>query len=54
MSSYIRQGRQFWLPAVAGSVRERNTRTHLWLTMTITESAMRTQRAGPVRAASRR
>jgi pyridoxamine 5'-phosphate oxidase-like protein len=54
ISSYIRQGRQFWLPAVAGSVRERNTRTHLWLTMTITESAMRTQRAGPVRAASRR
>ncbi len=24
MSAYIRQGREFWLPAVGGSVRERN------------------------------
>lgn len=37
ISSYIRQGRQFWLSAVAGSVRERNAGTHPWLTMTITE-----------------
>ena len=37
MSSYIRQGRQFWLPTVGGSVRERNVRARPWLTMTITE-----------------
>lgn len=37
MSGYIRQGRQFWLPTVAGSVRERNVRARPWLTMTISE-----------------
>jgi hypothetical protein len=37
MSSYVRQGGVFWLPAVAGSVRERNVRARPWLTMTITE-----------------
>jgi hypothetical protein len=37
MSSYVRQGRDFWLPTVAGSVRERNVRVQPWLTMTITE-----------------
>lgn len=37
MSSYIRQGREFWLPTVRGSVRERNVRARPWLTMTITE-----------------
>src|ERR1700685_2541932 len=37
MSSYVRQGRDFWLPTVGGSVRERNVRAQPWLTMTITE-----------------
>jgi hypothetical protein len=37
MSAYIRQGREFWLPTVGGSVRERNVRARPWLTMTITE-----------------
>jgi general stress protein 26 len=37
MSSYVRQGREFWLPTVRGSVRERNLRSQPWLTMTITE-----------------
>ena len=37
MSAYIRQGREFWLPAVGGSVRERNVRARPWLTMTIAE-----------------
>jgi hypothetical protein len=37
MSSYVRRGRDFWLPAVAGSVRERNVRTEPWMTMTVTE-----------------
>jgi len=37
MSSYVRQGREFWLPTVAGSVRERNVHARPWLTMTITE-----------------
>ena len=37
MSSYVRQGREFWLPTVAGSIRERNVRSRPWLTMTITE-----------------
>jgi len=35
MSSYVRQGREFWLPTVGGSVRERNVRSQPWLTMTI-------------------
>jgi predicted pyridoxine 5'-phosphate oxidase superfamily flavin-nucleotide-binding protein len=37
MSSYVRRGRDFWLPTVAGSVRERNLRTEPWMTMTVTE-----------------
>jgi len=37
MSSFIRRGTTFWLPTVAGSVRERNVRHEPWLTMTITE-----------------
>jgi hypothetical protein len=37
MSAYIRRGREFWLPTVGGSVRERNVRAGPWLTMTITE-----------------
>ncbi|HXW43532.1 MAG TPA: pyridoxamine 5'-phosphate oxidase family protein [Streptosporangiaceae bacterium] len=37
MSSYVRRGRDFWLPTVAGSVRERNLRAEPWLTMTVTE-----------------
>jgi hypothetical protein len=37
MSSYIRRGREFWLPTVGGSVRERNVRAQPWLTMTISE-----------------
>ena len=37
MASYVRRGREFWLPTVAGSVRERNLRGEPWLTMTVTE-----------------
>ncbi len=37
MSIYIRRGATFWLPTVAGSVRERNLRTKPWLTMVIAE-----------------
>ena len=37
MSSYVRRGRQFWLPTVGGSVRERNARARPWLTMTVAE-----------------
>lgn len=37
MSSYVRQGLQFWLPTVGGSVRERNVRAWPWMTMTVTE-----------------
>jgi hypothetical protein len=37
IASYVRQGRAFWLPTVAGSVRERNVRAQPWLTLTITE-----------------
>jgi general stress protein 26 len=37
MSSYIRRGRDFWLPTVAQSVRERNLRAEPWMTMTVTE-----------------
>lgn len=37
MSSYFRRGREFWLPTVSGSVRERNVRARPWLAMTITE-----------------
>jgi general stress protein 26 len=37
MSSYVRTGTTFWLPTVAGAVRERNVRHRPWLTMTVTE-----------------
>ncbi len=37
ISSYIRRGHEFWLPTVAGSVRERNVRAKPWLTMTVCE-----------------
>ena len=37
MSSYIRRDTIFWLPTVAGSVRERNVRGTPWLTMVIAE-----------------
>ncbi len=37
MSSYVRRDTTFWLPTVAGSVRERNLRGTPWLTMVITE-----------------
>jgi Pyridoxamine 5'-phosphate oxidase len=37
LSSYIRRGVTFWLPTVAGSVRERNVRGTPWLTMVVEE-----------------
>jgi hypothetical protein len=37
MSSYVRRGGTFWLPTVAGSVRERNVRAQPWLTMVVAE-----------------
>ena len=37
MSVYIRREATFWLPTVAGSVRERNLRAAPWLTMVIAE-----------------
>ncbi len=37
MSSYIRRDTTFWLPTVAGSVRERNLHATPWLTMVIAE-----------------
>jgi hypothetical protein len=36
-SLFYRRGTQFWLPTVAGSVRERNVRAHPWLALTVTE-----------------
>ena len=38
LSACIRRGREFWLPAAGGSVRERNVRARPWLAMTITEA----------------
>jgi general stress protein 26 len=38
MSVYIRRGITFWLPTMAGSVRERNLRGMPWLTMVIAEN----------------
>jgi hypothetical protein len=38
MSIYIRRGLTFWLPTMAGSVRERNLSGTPWLTMVIAES----------------
>jgi hypothetical protein len=37
MSVYIRRGVTFWLPTMAGSVRERNLRGTPWLTLVIAE-----------------
>ena len=37
MSVYIRRGTTFWLPTMAGSVRERNLRGTPWLTTVIAE-----------------
>src|SRR5580700_703787 len=37
MSVYIRRGVTFWLPTMAGSIRERNLRGTPWLTMVIAE-----------------
>jgi predicted pyridoxine 5'-phosphate oxidase superfamily flavin-nucleotide-binding protein len=36
-SLFYRRGTEFWLPTVAGSVRERNVRAHPWLALTVTE-----------------
>jgi len=38
MSVYVRRGTTFWLPTMAGSVRERNLRRTPWLTMVIAEA----------------
>src|SRR5215471_10395096 len=38
MSLYVRRGTTFWLPTMAGSVRERNLRRTAWLSMVIAES----------------
>ncbi len=37
MSSYVRRGSTFWLPTVAGAVRERNVRGQPWLTLVVAE-----------------
>jgi hypothetical protein len=37
VTSYARHGAQFWLPAVADSVRERNVIAQPWLVLVITE-----------------
>ena len=37
MSVYVRRGTTFWLPTMAGSVRERNVSRTPWLTMVIAE-----------------
>lgn len=37
MSSYFRLDATFWLPTVAGSVRERNVRGEPWMTLVVTE-----------------
>jgi hypothetical protein len=37
MSIFVRRGTTFWLPTMAGSVRERNLRGTPWLTMVIAE-----------------
>jgi general stress protein 26 len=37
MSVFVRRGVTFWLPTMAGSVRERNLRGTPWLTMVIAE-----------------
>lgn len=37
VASYVRLGADFWLPTVAGSVREKSVRSRPWLTLTVTE-----------------
>jgi hypothetical protein len=37
ISSYLLRGTTFWLPTVAGSVRERNVRAEPWLSLVVTE-----------------
>lgn len=37
MTSYVRRGADFWLPTMAGSVRERNLRARPWLTLAVAE-----------------
>jgi hypothetical protein len=37
LSSYVRRDVTFWLPTVAGSVRERNIRAQPWVTLVVTE-----------------
>ncbi len=37
MSVFIRRGTTFWLPTMAGSVRERNVGRTPWLTLVIAE-----------------
>jgi hypothetical protein len=37
MSVYVRRGTTFWMPTMAGSVRERHLRGTPWLTMVIAE-----------------
>jgi general stress protein 26 len=37
MSVFVRRGTVFWLPTMAGSVRERNLRGTPWLTLVIAE-----------------
>jgi Pyridoxamine 5'-phosphate oxidase len=39
VATYIRQDGTFWLPTMAGSVRERNLRAEPWLTLTVSEGA---------------
>jgi hypothetical protein len=38
MSVYVRRGTTFWMPTMAGSVRERHLRGTPWLTMVIAEA----------------
>lgn len=38
MSLYFRRDTTFWLPTMAGSIRERNVRRTAWLTMVIAEN----------------
>lgn len=37
VSGFVRREEVFWLPTVAGSVRERNIRTHPWVSLVVTE-----------------
>src|SRR6204780_5817762 len=48
MSAYIRRDATFWLPTVAGSVRERNLRATPWLPMGHGAAARDANLAGPL------